>query len=211
MMKKHELKISKTARYFQLGEKSDKTKEIWFVLHGYGQLASSFLKRFTSLNDREILVVAPEGLHRFYWEGFSGKVVASWMTKEERQSDISDYIGYLDAVYTQVVPSTDARIRLLGFSQGTATACRWALLGQAKFDDLILWSGAFPDDVDYINNTALFNSLNIKLLVGDKDQFFSMQQVEEHKEAIVSQGVEVELITFDGEHEIYDEPLMSII
>ena len=143
--------------------------------------------------------------------GFIGKVVASWMTKEERQSDISDYIAYLDAVFTQVVSEDVVRIRLLGFSQGTATACRWALLGKAKFDDLILWSGAFPDDVDYINNTALFNSLNIKLLVGDKDPFFSMQQVEEHKEAIVSQGVEVELIQFEGEHKIYDEPLKSII
>jgi len=210
-MQKHEIKISKTARFFQLGEKSEETKEIWFVLHGYGQLASSFLKRFAMLNDRKILVVAPEGLHRFYWEGFSGKVVASWMTKEERQSDISDYIAYLDAVFTQVVSEDVVRIRLLGFSQGTATACRWALLGKAKFDDLILWSGAFPDDVDYINNTALFNSLNIKLLVGDKDPFFSMQQVEEHKEAIVSQGVEVELIQFEGEHKIYDEPLKSII
>ena len=210
-MQKHEIKISKTARYFQLGEKSEETKEIWFVLHGYGQLASSFLKRFTILNDREILVIAPEGLHRFYWEGFSGKVVASWMTKEERQSDISDYIAYLDAVFTQVVSEDVVRIRLLGFSQGTATACRWALLGKAKFDDLILWSGAFPDDVDYINNTALFNYLNIKLLVGNKDPFFSMQQVEEHKEAIVSQGVEVELIQFEGEHKIYDEPLKSII
>jgi len=210
-MQKHDIKVSKTARYFQLGERSDQIKEIWFVLHGYGQLASSFLNKFDVLNDGQKLVIAPEGLHRFYWEGFSGKVVASWMTKEDRQADISDYIEYLDAVYREVVPTADVRIRLLGFSQGTATACRWAVLGKAKFNELILWSGAFPDDVDYVNNTSLLNTLNIKLLVGDEDQFFAMQQVVDHKEAIEAKGVKVELITFDGEHKIYDEPLVSII
>jgi predicted esterase len=82
--------IPKTARYFILGEPSDQIEQIWFVCHGYGQLANYFIKNFEQLNNGKNLIATPEGLHRFYWKGFSDKVVASWMTKEDRNEVIGD-------------------------------------------------------------------------------------------------------------------------
>ena len=85
--------IPKTARYFVLGEASEQIEEIWFVIHGYGQLANYFIKKFEVLNNGKNLIVAPEALHRFYWKGFDGKVGASWMTNVERLEEIADYIN----------------------------------------------------------------------------------------------------------------------
>lgn len=210
-MQQHDIEIKKTGRYFTLGELNGKTEEIWFVLHGYGQLANYFLKRFDVLNDGTRLIVAPEGLHRFYWNGFSGRVVASWMTREDRLTDISDYVRFLDTVYTNVVKSENIKVKLVGFSQGTATACRWALLGNARFDQLILWAGAFPDDIDYFENAELFNDLNIKLVVGKNDQFYTEEKIQEHKKALEDKGIKFELREFDGDHNVYPEPLMDLV
>ena len=43
-MQKHEIEITKTARYFTLGELNENTKTVWFVLHGYAQTAEDFLE-----------------------------------------------------------------------------------------------------------------------------------------------------------------------
>ena len=40
-------------------------------------------------------IIAPQGLHKFYLEGTSGRVGASWMTKENREDDIKNYLVYL--------------------------------------------------------------------------------------------------------------------
>lgn len=38
----HRLAVTRTARWGALGERSARTGELWFVLHGYGQLAAPF-------------------------------------------------------------------------------------------------------------------------------------------------------------------------
>ncbi|MDO7610183.1 MAG: hypothetical protein MUQ68_04950, partial [Crocinitomicaceae bacterium] len=91
----HSFSHSKTYRYFTLGDKN-KSKRLLIVLHGYGQLAKFFLRKFSMCSDSSF-VVAPEGPHRFYRKGYSGRVGASWMTKEARDHDIKDNIIWLNA------------------------------------------------------------------------------------------------------------------
>src|SRR3989344_4462325 len=127
-MQQKNIVIPKTARYFILNELSEKIEQVWFVCHGYAQLANYFINNFDELDKSKNLIIAPEGLHRFYWKGFSERVVASWMTKEDRESDIEDYVNYLNVVYDEVISSIknkNVKINILGFSQGTATVCRW--------------------------------------------------------------------------------------
>src|SRR6266550_3439645 len=124
----HHLSVARTARYYTLGEPG--ATEVWFVCHGYGQLAGRFLRRFEPIADGSRLVVAPEGLNRFYvgsGEHRDQPVGATWMTREDRLNEIADYVKYLDAVYADVFGGkpTAARVRALGFSQGAATASRW--------------------------------------------------------------------------------------
>src|SRR5438874_13785220 len=147
-MQEHVLSTSRTARYFTLGHPTDAT-ELWFVCHGYGQLASRFLERFRALESPGRCIVAPEGLSRFYLTEHptERRVGASWMTREDRLHEIDDYVRYLDAVSRAVTPAT-AQVTALGFSQGTATVCRWAARGSARLERLILWGGEVPPDLD---------------------------------------------------------------
>ena len=67
-----------------------------------------------------------------------------------RATDIADYVSYLDTLYEHVratVPAPAARVHVLGFSQGAATASRWAALGRSVIDRLILWGGAHAHDL----------------------------------------------------------------
>jgi len=126
-MKEQTIETKKTARYYTLGALSEKTRTVWFVCHGYGQLANYFLRNFKSLENEKTFIISPEGFHRYYLNGFSGRVGASWMTKEDRLNDIADYVAYLDQLYHKVFSSVNRnnlKVNLLGFSQGGATATR---------------------------------------------------------------------------------------
>lgn len=99
------------------------------------------------------MIIAPEGLHRFYVEGFSGRVGASWMTKERRLEDIDDYLEYLNGIFEHYVKArleknNNIKVYLLGFSQGSATASRWLLEDPNRFEGLILYAGMLPPDLD---------------------------------------------------------------
>ena len=95
-MNKHEIQVKKTARYFTLGTLDESTQTIWFLLHGYAQLANDFLASCAGLQNDTTYLIAPEGLSRFYFKDFVGKPGASWMTSEERESEMQDYITYLE-------------------------------------------------------------------------------------------------------------------
>jgi hypothetical protein len=67
-MEESDISFQFRARYYKLGEINAATRQIWFVLHGYGQLAQFFIKKFNTLTDHNVCVIAPEGLSRFYLE-----------------------------------------------------------------------------------------------------------------------------------------------
>lgn len=48
-MTEQEISFKFSARYYTLGELTANTKSIWFVIHGYGQLAKYFLPKFSGL------------------------------------------------------------------------------------------------------------------------------------------------------------------
>src|SRR5213083_2676659 len=178
-MQEHFLSISRTARYFTLGHLRDAT-ELWFVCHGYGHLASRFLERFRPLETQRRCIVAPEGLSRFYLSEHptERRVGASWMTREDRLAEIEDYVRYLDAVYADVCGVLDraqVTVHALGFSQGVATVSRWAAMGKAKIDRLILWGGEFPPDLDLTLGTVVtrLSAARLTLVYGRADEFIT--------------------------------------
>ena len=63
-MEHHHIEVTKTARYFTLGPTGEGLGEIWYVCHGYRQLAGRFIRRFARLNDGSRRIIAPEGLSR---------------------------------------------------------------------------------------------------------------------------------------------------
>jgi len=203
MMQEHNITVPRTARYFTLGA-PERAQDVWFVCHGYGQLAARFLERFRAVESSERCIVAPEALSRFYLSEHAGerRVGTSWMTKEDRLHEIEDYVRYLDAVYAQVSPSKKS-VTALGFSQGTATVCRWAALGSSRIDRLILWGGEVPPDLDL----KRLRVPKLTLVYGVRDEFFTPKVVAANETRLRDHGLSYELISFEGGHAIDEETL----
>ena len=206
----NKIEITKTAKYTTFGNPNT-AKTILFVLHGYGQLADYFIRKFNVLDGNNYFVVAPEGLHRFYLKGSSGRVGASWMTKEERQSDIDDYIKYLDQLWLQINDkyNFDKRI-LLGFSQGGATASRWHCLGNFKANKFILWAAVFPPDMDKTFNSKFLESNNY-LVFGKNDEYYKLNQVNNHFKYLTDNNFKFKQINFEGNHNIHSKTLLNLV
>lgn len=208
------ISVRKTARYFILGEPGPATKQVWFACHGYGFLAGDFLRNFEVLNDGSHLVVAPEALHRFYLYGTNGKIGASWMTREDRMNDIADYIDYLDNVYAEVMEQLNPEtvsITALGFSQGTATACRWALMGRSDVHRLVLWGGDFPPDIDWDTAGQRIKNLDVQLVYGKDDPYVKQMNVQQQTELLRRHRVNFKIKVFNGHHEIEPDTLKSLV
>jgi hypothetical protein len=70
--------------------------------HGYMQGAGDLLAELERLpGSASWLLVSVQGLHRFYDRGLQ-QVVASWMTRQDRELAIADNVAYVDAVVDAV-------------------------------------------------------------------------------------------------------------
>ena len=96
---------------------------------------------------------------------------------------------------------------MLGFSQGTATACRWAALGSARIDRLILWGGEVPPDLDL----KLLRVPSLTLVYGSQDEFFTPKVVAANEARLREHRVPYELVSFEGGHEIDQATLLRLI
>jgi predicted esterase len=215
IMKKYHIKVSRTARYFTLGELNEKTKTVWFVCHGYGQLAEYFIRNFEVLDLETNFIIAPEALSRFYLEGFSGRVGAAWMTKEERDSEIEDYVQYLNELYFSILKEKHLEkinIHVLGFSQGVPAACRWVADGEIKFDKLILWAGIFPPDMNtdfQFTADHLLKDKQTYIVYGNQDPFLKEEHLEEIK-TFEKIKPDLKVLIFEGKHELNGSVLKEI-
>jgi predicted esterase len=201
----HKLIAQKTFRYQQIGE-LDKATHLLIVLHGYGQLAEFFIRKFNDLPEN-YLVVAPEGMHRFYLNGTSGRVGASWMTKEDRESDITDNLNWLNQLLDELKEKKKfEKIILLGFSQGGATAARWYFSSKNEFDHLILWASVFPPDLEKPENS---NDSENYFVIGTEDEFYNAEAQKNEVEFYRKIGFQT--IQFSGRHDIEIGPLNRIL
>lgn len=197
-------------RYYTLGQAStDKT--LLLVLHGYGYLAKYFIQKFKEIDLEKYVVVCPEAPHRFYQSATSGRVGASWMTKEDRETDIENYISYLSHLMDAL--TTECKYKdaiLLGFSQGGATASRFMAFGNYKFTKFILWATVFPPDMapSYFSQ---FSSSKNYFVFGNEDQFYSQEKIEEHYGELKKLNLPFQMINFEGKHDIHIETLFNIL
>ncbi len=208
----HTIVVPRTARYYTLGPTHGFPRELWIVCHGYGQLAARFISHFSPLDDGTRLIVAPEALSRFYLDPIAERhaqrdprVGATWMTREDRLAEISDYVGYLDLVAAEVrhhLAGASPRIVVLGFSQGTATVSRWLAESDLRADHLVLWSGGIPPELDLGMWASTLRGVSISLVAGDADEMVTPEAVAREAERLSSAGVAFHVHRFGGGHTI---------
>jgi predicted esterase len=191
-------------RYYQ-NDLAGKQK-ILIALHGYGQLAQFFYRKISFLSD-DWGILVPEGPHRFYLEGSSGRVGASWMTKEWRAQDIEDNIAYLQQLIEKVrAEHTHTTFHLLGFSQGGATAARLFQRCPEFFAQLILWASVFPPDLE---KQAFPKKKKLDFVLGKQDPYFD---TEGHIKIIHEyRSLGFETHTFQGLHDLNQQMLLSLL
>jgi predicted esterase len=165
--------------------------------HGYRESAAAHLDKLAQIPGADRwLIVAVQALHRFYEK--SGDVVASWMTKEDRELAIADNVAYVGRVLAAVRAEyvTRAPLVFAGFSQGVAMAFRAAASQRA--DGLIAIAADVPPDVLAGATVALPPVLYAR---GTRDGLYSAEQHEKDLQALAGLRVPVERVTFEGGHE----------
>jgi Predicted esterase len=209
MPTENHIRVSRTARYFVLGHAGDEVTDVWFACHGYGQLAADFVKEFECIGAPDRLVVVPEALSRFYvpagpgFHGADAKIGATWMTREDRDAEITDYVNYLDMLYDDVFSKIDrsrARLTVLGFSQGGATVNRWLMRGKVRADRLILWGSLLASDIDLSAAARLLQTLDFNIVYGKRDQFANADTIANYESTLKQLGAPYNLISFEGGH-----------
>lgn len=212
-MKEHHLSIRRTARFHTLGDAD--AAEVWIVCHGYAQLARYFLRSFAPLDDGTRHIVAPEALNRYYYETAPGvhtgdaRIAATWMTREDRDHEIDDYIAYLDLLATHVARRDTHRIIALGFSQGAATVSRWAARGSTRIDHVILWGSPLPPELD--PSPTLLRGASLTIAIGESDDQIPHGEIERQDRRLRNAGMTYNLARYAGGHRIEAGALAGIV
>lgn len=208
----------RTARCAVLGPADPATvRELWLVLHGYGQLAAEFLGGFAALDDGSRLIVAPEALSRFYdarsalERHADATVGASWMTREDRLEEIEDQRHWIDLAYAHYRRAVGSAVPLtvLGFSQGVATASRWLAGGTAAAAHLICWGGAIAPELPLHADTPLGRT-RTTLVVGDRDRFVPDEHFARERDRLDAAGFAYAVERFEGGHRLDDATLRRV-
>jgi len=216
MIERH-LRVVRTARLQQLGTPTPAIRDVWFACHGYGQLAAAFARQFEPLASESRLIVVPEALSRFYLDALeqgadSRRVGATWMTREDREHEIGDYVEYLDAVHRTILDelAADVRVHVLGFSQGVATVVRWVALGAARADTLTLWAGGLPHDLALERHAGRLRGMTVTLVAGDRDRMVTDEKLAAARDVLVAAGIAHDVVRFDGGHRLDDAVLRRL-
>lgn len=205
-LQEHHITVQRTARYYTAGTLNENTKEIWIVVHGWAQLAGSFLQNFEALQNENRFFIAPEALNRFYLKGGFSEVGATWMTKEDREVEINDYVNYLENLYTELLEgkiSADTKITVLGFSQGVTTVSRWVHQTKKHIDRLIFYAGEPAAELQNAESLQVISKIENYYFYGNEDRIISKEKLEPFK-ALLPQ---FQFIEFEGKHEVKGDVL----
>ena len=159
--------------------------------HGYAEAAEIHMDELLKIRGVENWTVAAiQALHPFY-TGRSERIVASWMTKLDREQAIADNKAYVRSIIESFhEPRT---VVFLGFSQGGAMAYRAASdFGRAA--GLIVLAADLPPDVTTNIPPVLIGR-------GSRDDWYTDEKLKKDLKYLPN----AEVCLFDGAHEWTDQ------
>ena len=168
--------------------------------HGYAEAAADHMEALQTIpGTADWLLVSVQALHRFYTR--KDRVVASWMTREDRALAIADNIDYVGRVLSRVRSEQQTREPLVfsGFSQGAAMAYRAA--GHYRAAALIILAGDVPPDVV---EERVLPLPPVLIGRGTRDEWYTEAKEAEDRDALAKIDARVDVCVFDGGHEWTD-------
>jgi predicted esterase len=195
----HALPAQTHGRYVVAPPASTDPVPILAGFHGYGESADTHLERLRAIAGSERwLVVSIQGLHRFY-NRRADEVVASWMTRQDRELAIADNLAYVAAVLDAVSVNwrTTRSIVFAGFSQGVAMAFRAAVDANRDNVAVIAVCGDIPPEIE---SRALGRLSAALVCRGSSDEWYTAQKFSEDIRRLKASGVDVSPLEFQGGH-----------
>jgi predicted esterase len=171
--------------------------------HGYGESADRHLEELRRIPGASRWVLcAVQALHPFY--NRSGEVIASWMTRLQRERAIVDNLLYVASVVAEVKRELRVADRLvyLGFSQGAAMAYRAAAGSGYACQGLIVLGGDVPPELE---ERDLGHFPPVLLGRGSSEEWYDAAKMEHDVGLLRRKGVEVRPCIFQGGHEWTDD------
>lgn len=193
----HSIETLTHGRYLVRAPASAGPHPLLVGFHGYGENAAVHLDAIArTVGDRGWILVSVQALNRFYTRT-DREVVASWMTREDRELAIADNIRYVRRVVDAVRAAhlTRAPLVYAGFSQGAAMAYRAAAFA-GPADGLIVLAGDVPPDVAPAAHTLPPTLIGRGL----SDDWYTEQKAAADLQRLRAAEVRVETCEFDAGH-----------
>lgn len=175
------------------------------VFHGYAQSAEDGLSAVRGIPGLEAWNVASvQALHPFY-RGRTEQVVASWMTRQDRELAIADNLHYVSTAVRTLedrLGFSDPTRVYCGFSQGAAMAWRAAAMLDLSCDGLIILGGDVPPE---LADLSLETLPPVLIGRGRGERAYSRDQMERDLALLTGKDVTFSVCEYDGGHEWTNE------
>ena len=172
--------------------------------HGYAEDAEVQIERLRAIPESSRwLTMSIQALHRFY-QSRTNRVVASWMTRQDRELAIADNIAYVTACVDAAAEAwpTLPRIVFAGFSQGVAMAFRAAANSTRPGAGVIAVGGDVPPELEPDSLRRVAGALIAR---GTGDTLYSKERFAEDERRLRGACVRVRAIEWNAGHEWPDE------
>lgn len=169
-------------------------------LHGYGQTAEDFLRVARRTAGEDFAVAAGQGFNQI-WDPATKKISFTWLTSYERDDSVLRNNLYLDATIDALVAEGMAdpgAIFLLGFSQGSSVAYRYARDRPGKIRGVVSSCADLPPDVE--RNLPALAGTAVLVAYGLRDPVFPEAKPQHAAAALRAGGIDVEIVSFDKGH-----------
>ena len=105
----------------------------------------------------------------------------------------------------------EVNINILGFSQGAATASRWASFRQRLHQPTLFFGQVHSlQTLSYLENIETFKKFPLHFLIGDADELFSEEIIRHYLEEIKEKEIPYNLSRYRGGHKVLPQPLLKL-
>lgn len=189
-------------RYLVRPAQADTPDGILVGFHGFGETAAESyaeLERLPGLDGWTLVSI--QALHPFYTR--LGRIVACWMTSQDRELAIEDNIAYVGSVLREIREEASAvPLAVLGFSQGTAMAYRAAAFCGVPVAGVVALGGDVPPELGELDGLPFDRVLIGR---GRDEEWYSAGKLAEDVALLEAQGLAAQVFEFDGGHEFTDD------